>query len=69
MVSRRIETGAGCADPGARRVGRDLDRNPADVRSPSSVHIAFEADGREEEIENADLDLIQEKLNFLRGRL
>lgn len=46
--------------------GVDLE---VDVRSPSSVHVSFEADGREEEVENADFDLIQEKLNILRGRL
>lgn len=46
--------------------GVDLE---VDVRSPSSLHVAFEADGREEEFENADFELVQEKLNFLRGRL
>lgn len=40
-----------------------------DVRSPSLVHVAMNADGHEEEFENTDLELVQEKLNFLRGRL
>jgi len=46
--------------------GIDLE---VDVRSPSSIHVAFEDGGREEEFENAELELVQDKLNVLRGRL
>lgn len=40
-----------------------------DVRSPSSIHVYFEDDGSEEEFVDVDADIIQEKLNILRGRL
>lgn len=46
--------------------GIDLE---VDVRSPSSVHVACEIDGREEYLENVDIELIQDKLRILRGRL
>jgi hypothetical protein len=46
--------------------GIDLE---VDVRSPSSVQVAFEVDGQEEEFANADVELIHDKLNVLRGRL
>lgn len=39
-----------------------------EVQSPSSVHVAFEVDGADGEVENASLELIQEKVNILRGR-
>lgn len=46
--------------------GIDLE---VDVRSPSSVHVFFEDKGIEEEFENAELELVHEKLSVLRDRL
>lgn len=39
-----------------------------DVISPSSVYVAMEVDGNDEEFENASLELIQEKVGRLRSR-
>ena len=46
--------------------GIDLE---VDIRSPSWIHVAFEKDNHEEEFDRADLEVIAEKLNLLRGRL
>jgi hypothetical protein len=46
--------------------GIDLE---VDVRSPSSIDVYFEYDGVEEEFVDADAEIVQEKLNVLRGRL
>lgn len=46
--------------------GIDLE---VDIRSPSSVQVLFEDGAHEEEYERAELEIIQGKLNILRGRL
>jgi hypothetical protein len=46
--------------------GIDLE---VDIRSPSSIHVAFEQDDHEEEFEHATDELIADKLNLLRDRI
>ena len=40
-----------------------------DIHSPSRFHLVVEEDGQEEVFVRADLEVIEEKLDMLRGRL